>query len=120
MILRDAVSEDRALLERFTIALQDFERERELNRRPGAEMAAEHIDALDAWADASPVSAHLIAEIDAVPTGWLFFAVYEEEEKITPEETRASGSISSLWVEPKFRRQGIASALIAEAEARMR
>ncbi|MEM8699588.1 MAG: GNAT family N-acetyltransferase [Pseudomonadota bacterium] len=78
------------------------------------------MDALDAWADASPVSAHLIAEIDAVPAGWLFFAVYEEEEKITPEETRASGSISALWVEPEFRRQGIASALIAEAEARMR
>ncbi|MEM7195337.1 MAG: GNAT family N-acetyltransferase, partial [Pseudomonadota bacterium] len=102
----------------FMAALQDFERESEPNRRPGAEMASRHYAGLEKWIAGHPASGNLVAEIDGAIAGWLLFGVEEEQGFMVPEFARLTGWISDIWVEPPQRGSGIAGALIAEAERR--
>ncbi|MEL6479559.1 MAG: GNAT family N-acetyltransferase [Pseudomonadota bacterium] len=119
MILRDARPGDRARIEGFLAALQDFERETEALRRPGAEMAKRHLAMLEGWAARPPAGGSLIAEIDGSPAGWLLFGCETEPGALLPDWARTYGVLSDLWVMPEHRGQGVARALIAEAETRL-
>ena len=118
--LRDATPEDRETLWRFLAALQDFERESEPNRIPGADMAVKHLEALEAWMGEHYAGGNVIAEVDGKPAGWALFAVATVHGFMVPEEHRLIGQISDLWVEPAYRKLGLASALVQEAERRFK
>ncbi len=118
--VREARPEDRPALVGFMAAFQDFERELEPNRAPGAEMAERHLAALEAWAAEHPGGGVLVAEAETALAGFIIFGVEQEFGAYVPEETRSVGRISDLWVEPASRGRGIARALIAAAEGRLR
>lgn len=115
-----ATGNDRRQLVAFMSALQDLERAAEPNRTPGPDMAEGHVAALVAWAQARPGGSVLVAEIAGEVIGFLITGVEEELGTYVPEDVRLVGDLSDLWVEPAFRGRGIARALIAEAEARLR
>ncbi|MEM9046484.1 MAG: GNAT family N-acetyltransferase [Pseudomonadota bacterium] len=118
--LRDATPEDRETVWRFLAALQDFERETEPNRIPGHDMAEKHLEALEDWVNQHYAGGNVIAEVGGKPVGWALFAVATVHGFMVPEEHRLVGQLSDLWVEPEYRKLGIASALIAEAERRFK
>lgn len=118
MILRDATRADRPAVIGFMAALQDFEREREPHRRPGAEMAEQHYETLEDWVALHPAGGSVLAEIEGRIAGWILFAVERQDGFMVPEFARLTGWISDLWVAPADRGAGVASALIAEAEGR--
>ncbi|MEC9431372.1 MAG: GNAT family N-acetyltransferase [Pseudomonadota bacterium] len=121
--IRDAGPEDAATVFALFAALQDFERAREPDRRPGADCAA-HVAWLTGWAAEGGFV--LLAEEDdgdgsggGAPIG-LLIAGREDEGAYVPEETRIRGHVSDLYVAPEARRRGVGLALLREAEARMR
>ncbi len=117
--IRAAGPEDRAVLEGFMAALQDFERATEPNRRPGAEMARSHMGTLLAWAAAHPAGGVRLAEDAGGPAGFVLWGVETEFGDYVLPENRVYGHISDLWVEPRARRTGLARMLIGAAEARL-
>lgn len=120
VLIRDARDADRPRLVAFMAALQEFERATEPNRTPGPEMAESHIDALIGWAGEHPGGSVLVAEMGSRVAGFLITGVKEELGTYVPEPARLVGDLSDLWVEPEFRGRGVARALVAEAEARLR
>lgn len=118
--VRDARPGDRPALVGFMAALQDFERGIEANRKPGAEIADGHLAALEAWVAERPGGGVLVAESDGRPAGFLLFGVHDEFGDYVLEWNRRLGLLSDLWVEPWARGRGVARALIAAAEARLR
>jgi len=118
--IRAADAGDKPRLAAFMAALQEFERATEPNRTPGPEMAASHIDALVAWAGMRPGGSVLMADVAGEAVGFLVTGINEELGTYVPAEARLVGHLSDLWVEPAFRGRGIARALIAEAESRLR
>lgn len=120
VLIRDARDADGPRLEAFMAALQDFERAIEPNRTPGAEMAASHVAALIGWAGEHPGGSVLVAEVSGEVAGFLITGIVHELGTYVPEDARIVGDLSDLWVEPAFRGRGIARALIAGAEARLR
>ncbi|MEO1469166.1 MAG: GNAT family N-acetyltransferase [Pseudomonadota bacterium] len=105
---------DRAFLEHGMAALQEFERAVEPNRLPGAEMAGAHVSALLAAAMEGGGGA-LVAEDRAGPCGLLVYLVEHAFGRFVLPENQRYGYISDLWVDPRIRGRGVASALIARA-----
>jgi hypothetical protein len=88
MILRAARPEDRPALVAFMAALQDFEREIEPNRTPGAEMADKHLAGLEAWVAEHPCGGVFVAEAGGALAGFIIFGVAEEFGELGPPEIR--------------------------------
>ncbi|MEL6768122.1 MAG: GNAT family N-acetyltransferase [Pseudomonadota bacterium] len=108
---------DLAYLQAAMAGLQEFERPIEPNRRPGDEMAAEHVAYLLDWVGTE--GGVLFAEDDDGPAGALVYGVEEADGRYVLPENQRFGYISDLWVEPRARRRGVASALIGAAEERL-
>lgn len=118
LIVRDARAEDRPALVRFMASLQDFERAIEPNRTPGAEMADGHLAYLEGWA--AETGGVLVAELEGALAGFAVWGTEDEGGSHVPAGTRTYGAVSDLWIEPGQRGRGIARALIAEVEDRLR
>ncbi|MEM8842651.1 MAG: GNAT family N-acetyltransferase [Pseudomonadota bacterium] len=118
LVISDAVAADRAVITGFMAALQEVERATEPNRRPGAEMAQGHYDHLLDWVSQHPAAADLVAESGGHVAGWLLAGVEIDTGMLVPEAARETGWISDIFVAPSHRGRGIATALIAAAEAR--
>ncbi|SDW17240.1 Acetyltransferase (GNAT) family protein [Albimonas donghaensis] len=114
--LRDAGPADGAAVFALFAALQDFERAREPDRRPGADCAG-HVAWLTDWA--AEGGCVLLAEDAAGAAHGLLIAGLQDEGAYVPEATRIRGHVSDLYVAPEARRKGLALALLREAEARM-
>lgn len=119
-LIREAGPGDRPALIAFMAALQEFERAAEPHRTPGAEMAESHVAALIDWAGEHPGGSVLVADTGGRAVGFLITGIEARTGTYVPKDARLVGDLSDLWVEPAFRGRGIARALIATAEARLR
>ena len=115
-VIRDAEAADRPALDRFMAGLQEVEAAMEPDRSPPSEMPA-HVGALLARIETQHGFA-LIAEIGGAPAGMLIAHRDASFGTIVPEDRRACGLVSDLYVDPAHRRRGVAHALLEEAEAR--
>ncbi len=112
---------DRPAVVRFMAALNDFEVTLSPDRAAGAEMAEGHVTFL-----LEEVSRRggftLIAEADAQVAGFLLAYVSTIDEGATHlrAQYRKTGEVSDLFVDPAFRRLGLAQTMIGEAERRFR
>ncbi|MEL6197676.1 MAG: GNAT family N-acetyltransferase [Pseudomonadota bacterium] len=109
---------DRTTLERMMAALQDFERETEPNREPGADMAADHVEALIGEGLREGGGA-ILAEDAAGPCGFILYLMQTEFGRLVAPENRRYGVLTDLWVEPRARRRRLGHRLIEAAEARL-
>ncbi len=100
-------------------ALQEVERAMEPNRRPGAEMAAAHLDWLLAETARHPAAGARLAEDADGPAGFVIWHVETEGGDYVLPANRVLGCITDLYVAPRARRQGLATRLIAAAEAHL-
>lgn len=122
--IRDASPEDRDALIELVAALQRYEMPLEPNRLDPDVMAAPHLSALERWSWRSGGGV-LVAEPEQAEAprpllGFLVFGVSAEFGAfVLPENTR-HGVISDLYVCDAARRTGVAAALVAEAEHRLR
>jgi len=118
--VREALPADRPALVGFMAALQEHERALEPNRVPGPGMADRHLAALESWAAEHPGGSVLVAELDGRLAGFIVTGVDEELGDYVLPHNRLVGRLSDLWVEPGARGKGVARALIAAAEERLR
>lgn len=117
-IVRDALDDDRDRLVEMTAALQAFERTFEPNRLPPAEMAEPHWRALERWSSRTGGGVLVAAAPGAAPFAFAVWGVDEEFGCFVRAENQRFAVISDLYVDDARRGQGVAAALIAEAEAR--
>ncbi|MGF1445131.1 MAG: GNAT family N-acetyltransferase [Pikeienuella sp.] len=115
--IRPATASDRPALERFMAALQEFERPIEPNRRPGAEMAALHMDFLLSRVAEHPAAGVRIAEDASGPLGFILWHVETEAGCYVLPENEVLGRITDLYIEARARGRGLGRRLIAAAEA---
>jgi len=123
--VRAAEPRDRPALVAFMAALQDFERGLEANRVPGPAMADRHLAALEGWAAEHPGGSVLVAEVAGgvdgfLVAGFLVTGIDEELGDYVLPANRLVGRLSDLWVVPEARGQGVARALVAAAENRLK
>ncbi|MEO1275267.1 MAG: GNAT family N-acetyltransferase [Pseudomonadota bacterium] len=102
-------------------ALQAYEAAMEPNRLSAEASAEPHMRALDDWAWRSGGAVLLAtADHDGAPLGFIVFGIDEEFGSFVLPENKRYGVVSDLFVYERARGQGIARALIGEAEAFLR
>ena len=119
--IRDMRAADRPALVRFMAALNDFEVTLSADRAPGAEMAEGHVDfLLEEVARRGGFT--LIAETDTQIAGFLLAYIngVDDGDIHLRQPFRKTGEVSDLFVDPAFRRLGLAQTMIGEAERRFR
>ena len=113
--IRDArLPQDRAAIEAMFDGLQLVELDWDANRMPPGKCGA-HVDHLLAWAAESGFV--LMIDDDEGPCAMLIAGEVDEGGWVLPEN-RIRGDVSDLFVAPRARRQGLAWALLQEAERR--
>jgi ribosomal protein S18 acetylase RimI-like enzyme len=113
--VRAAATEDRNIIEDFSVALQDFERRFRPSRRPGSEVAREYVDTLFQRVT-SQDGAIFLAETRRGPVGFLACHIGRDAlERISAELV-----VSDVWVAAETRRRGVFKALISAAQAHAR
>ncbi|MBP5858863.1 GNAT family N-acetyltransferase [Marivibrio halodurans] len=121
--IRDATEADRPTLTRFMAALQEVERALHPSRRPGAAMAADHLDHLLGKV-ADHLGCCLIAEASGEEGGaaiaFLIGFVEEDEGHYLTVDYAAPAHISDLYVVVDWRGRGVAEAMMEAAEAHFR
>ena len=117
--LRDATPGDRPQLVRFMAALNAFERTLEPNRALGEAAAERHMAYLEDLV-ARQEGFILIAVGPSGPLGFLIAIVGEAPGSFVIPEARRYGYVTDLFVLESARGQGLARALLAEAEGRFR
>ncbi len=118
VVIRPATEADRPVLERFMVALQEFERAIEPNRRPGLEMAAAHMADLLARVAAHPAAGVRLAVDPEGPVAFILWHIEEAGALVLPEN-RICARITDLYVEERARRRGVGRRLLAAAEAHL-
>lgn len=119
--IRDMRAADRSVLVRFMAALNDKEVALSPDRAPGHEMAEGHVAFLLKEVDRRG-GFTLIAEVDEKAAAFLLAYVnsVDEGDIHLLEPFRRAGEVSDIFVDPAYRRLGLARALIEEAERRFR
>lgn len=119
--IRDAVPADRPALVGMMQALQDLEVPMHPSRVPGPVMADQHLAYLEALA-ASTRGRVLVAVDGDEPVGFAICCVESEDAADCHVKAgwREYGLLTDLFVSPRYRRKGIARALVAAVEEHVR
>jgi ribosomal protein S18 acetylase RimI-like enzyme len=110
---------DFAAVVAFVEAIQEHEREQVRDLKPGPEIGKQYAEMLMcAVAERNGCIVMARAEADAV--GFACAWVAQDDDPLIRDDARIHAYVSDIFVDQGWRRQGIASLLLDEVEARMR
>jgi GNAT superfamily N-acetyltransferase len=114
LLIRPYRGTDAPAVRGFVVGLQEFERRIDPRLRPGDAMATEYLrDMLARCVEHAGML--LVAEVDSIPVGFATVLTRVPFESLD-DPPGEFALVSDLFVDDRFRRQGVGVALLAEAE----
>lgn len=110
---------DLEFVRRFIAGLQDHERELVPTLKPGADVAAQYTEHILKCAREKNGTV-LVACGDGVPIGFICAWVEPGNDMLVSDQERAHAYVSDLYVQPQWRRSGVAGQLMQAIEAEMK
>jgi ribosomal protein S18 acetylase RimI-like enzyme len=110
---------DFAAVVAFVEAIQDHERDQVPELKPGPEIGKQHAEML-MQAVAERNGCIIMARADAGPVGFASAWIAQDDDPLIRDDARVHAYVSDIFVDQNWRRQGIASLLMDEVEAKMR
>jgi ribosomal protein S18 acetylase RimI-like enzyme len=103
----------------FVEAIQEHEREQVPDLKPGPEIGKQYAEML-MRAVAEHNGCMIMAHADARAVGFACAWIAQDDDPLIRDDARIHAYVSDIFVDENWRRQGIASLLLDELEAKMR
>ena len=110
---------DFAAVVAFVEAIQEHERDQIPELKPGPEIGKQYAEMLTR-AVAERNGCMIVARADAGAVGFACAWIAQDDDPLIRDDARVHAYVSDIFVDQGWRRQGIASLLLDELEAKMR
>jgi ribosomal protein S18 acetylase RimI-like enzyme len=116
--VRPFQKDDRQAIVGFVAAIQEHERTHDSDLKVGTEIGSGYADLLLQTA-ASQNGSVMVACVDGQPIGFICAWVEVDEDPLLQDQYRQHAYVSDIYVDPKWRRRGVATMLVDVVEKDM-